>query len=157
MEFVGDYRFNASALAVWHALNDPDVLKATIPGCETMTRVTPTHYAGQVSYKVSVLTLAFDGKITLSELEPPTSYRISVEAHGRLAGTAGGTAKVRLVDTAQGSHLHYEASTEIGGRLATLGARLMHGTATKYAEKFFARFAEAMAGRKKEIDSPPAT
>jgi carbon monoxide dehydrogenase subunit G len=157
MEFVGDYRFHASAMEVWHALNDPDVLKATIPGCETMTRVTPTHFAGHVSYKVSVLTLSFDGQITLSELEPPTSYRISVEAHGKVAGTAAGTAKVRLVDTAAGSHLHYEASTEIGGRLATLGAKLMHGTATKYADKFFARFAEAMAARTKVIDSPSST
>jgi carbon monoxide dehydrogenase subunit G len=155
MEFVGDYRFNASALEVWQALNDPAVLKATIPGCETMTRVTPTHYAGHVSYKVSVITLAFDGKITLSELEPPTSYRISVEAHGKFAGTAAGTAKVRLVDIPDGSHIHYEASTEIGGRLATLGSKLMQGTATRYADKFFVRFAEAMAARSKEIDSLP--
>jgi carbon monoxide dehydrogenase subunit G len=155
MEFVGDYRFKASAAEVWQALNDPAVLKATIPGCETMTRVTPTDFAGHVAYKISVITLAFDGKIALSELNPPTSYRISVEAHGKVAGTAAGTAKVRLVDLPTGSHIHYEASTEIGGRLATLGAKLMQGTATRYADKFFARFAEAMAERTKEIDSPP--
>jgi carbon monoxide dehydrogenase subunit G len=155
MEFVGDYRFKASAAEVWQALNDPAVLKATIPGCETMTRVTPTDFAGHVAYKVSVITLAFDGKITLSELDPPTSYRISVEAHGKFAGSAAGTAKVRLVDLPNGSHIHYEASTEIGGRLATLGAKLMQGTATRYADKFFVRFAEAMAQRTKEVDSPP--
>jgi uncharacterized protein len=155
MEFVGDYRFNASAAEVWQALNDPAVLKATIPGCETMTRVSPTHYAGHVAYKVSVITLAFDGKITLSELNPPTSYRISVEAHGTIAGSASGSAQVKLVDLPGGAVLHYTAETALGGRLAKFGAKLMHGTATRYADKFFARFAEAMEHRNSTTERLP--
>jgi len=155
MEFVGDYRFHASALEVWLALNDPEVLKLTIPGCEIMQRISPTDYAGHLKVKLGPISAAFDGKITLSELDPPTSYRISVEAHGAIAGSAAGSARVRLKDLSDGSLLHYEAETEIGGRLASLGAKLMHGTATRYADKFFARFAAAMEERAAVIERLP--
>ncbi len=156
MEFVGDYRFAASAKDVWIALNDPEVLKRTIPGCEIIERITPTDYAGHLKVKLGPISAAFDGKIRLSELNPPTSYRISVEAHGKIAGTAAGSARVRLVDLPAGAHLHYEAETELGGRLAQLGAKLMHGTATRYANKFFARFAKAMEERAALVDQAAA-
>ncbi len=155
MEFVGDYRFTASAREVWIALNDPEVLKRTIPGCEVMERVTPTEYAGHLKVRLGPISAAFDGRITLSELNPPTSYRISVEAHGKIAGTAAGSARVRLVDLPTGAHLHYEAESRIGGRLAQFGAKLMHGTATRYAEKFFARFAQAMEERAAIVEQLP--
>jgi len=144
MEFVGEYRFAATAEQVWIALNDPEVLKRTIPGCDSMARITPTEYAGHVTISLGPLNAGFDGKITLSELAPPTSYRISVEAHGSIAGTAAGSARVRLTDMPGGSILHYEAETTVGGRLATIGAKFVRGTATRYADKFFARFAKAM-------------
>jgi carbon monoxide dehydrogenase subunit G len=147
MEFVGEYRFAASAMEVWLALNDPEVLRRTIPGCERMERVTPTDYAGHLKVRLGPIGAAFNGKIALSELDPPFSYRISVEAHGQIAGTAAGSARVRLTDHPGGALLRYEAETEIGGRIAKLGAKLMHGTATRYADKFFARFAQAMAER----------
>ena len=147
MEFVGEYRFNASALAVWEALNDPEVLRRTIPGCDVMERITPTDFAGHLKVKVGPLHAGFTGKITLSELAPPHRYRISVEARAPIAGSAAGSAAVQLVDMPEGALLHYQAETEIGGRLASLGAKLMHGAATKYADRFFARFAEAMEGR----------
>jgi carbon monoxide dehydrogenase subunit G len=152
MEFVGEYHFSASALDVWRALNDPEVLKRTIPGCEHMERITPTDYAGHLKVNLGLFKAGFDGKIALSELDPPTSYRISVEAHGAIAGTAAGSARVRLTDRADGALLRYEAETEIGGRLARLGVSLMHGAATRYADKFFARFAAAMEERKTQID-----
>ena len=147
MEFVGDYQFKATAEQVWLALNDTEVLKRTIPGCDTMVRVTPTEYAGHVTVKLGPLTAGFDGTISLSELNPPASYRIGVEAQGTIAGRAGGSARVRLTDIPGGSILHYEAETEFGGRLATIGAKFVRGTATRYADKFFARFAEAMEER----------
>jgi carbon monoxide dehydrogenase subunit G len=156
MEFVGDHRFQATALEVWRALNDTEVLKRTIPGCDHMERITPTDYAGHLVVKLGPISAGFDGRITLSELDPPTSYRISVEAHGAIAGTAAGSARVRLVDLPGGALLHYEAETEIGGRLAKLGVKLMHGTATRYAEKFFARFTAAMEERAGAIRIPPA-
>jgi len=156
MEFIGEYRFSASAMAVWIALNDPEVLKRTIPGCEHMERITETDYAGHLKIKLGPITAAFDGKIALSELDPPASYRISVEAHGAVAGTAAGSARVRLIDLPEGALLRYEAETEIGGRLARLGVKLMHGTATRYADKFFARFARAMEERAAIVAGPPA-
>jgi carbon monoxide dehydrogenase subunit G len=147
MEFIGEYRFNASAMDVWLALNDTEVLMRTIPGCDAMERITPTDYAGHLKVDLGLFNAGFKGTIKLSELDPPTSYRISVAAHGALAGSASGSARVRLVDLPDGAVLHYEAETTIGGRLAKLGVKLMHGTATRYADKFFARFAQAMNER----------
>lgn len=88
-----------------------------------MERLSPTDYAGHVAVKLGPITAAFDGRITLSELDPPTSYRITVEAHGAIAGSAAGTAKVRLVDQPGGALLHYEASTEIGGETGQAGGQ----------------------------------
>jgi carbon monoxide dehydrogenase subunit G len=147
MEFIGEYRFNASAMDVWLALNDPEVLKQTIPGCDVMERITPTDYAGHLKVDLGLFKAGFSGSIKLSELDPPANYRITVEATAALVGTASGSAKVRLIDEPAGAVLYYRAETALGGRLAKLGAKLMHGTATRYADKFFARFAEAMAQR----------
>ena len=147
MEFIGEYRFSASAQDVWLALNDPEVLKQTIPGCDVMERITPTDYAGHLKVDLGLFNAGFNGTIKLSELDPPTSYRITVAAHAMLVGTASGSAKVQLVDLAGGAVLHYKAETALGGRLAKFGAKLMHGAATRYADKFFARFAEAMQQR----------
>ena len=147
MEFVGEYRFNASAMDVWLALNDTEVLMRTIPGCDAMERITATHYAGHLKVDLGLFNAGFKGTITLSELDPPTRYRISVEARAPIAGTASGSAMVNLTDLPDGAVLYYKAETAIGGRLAKLGVRLMHGTATRYADKFFARFAEAMNER----------
>jgi len=147
MEFTGEYRFNASAMDVWLALNDPDVLKRTIPGCDAMERITPTDYAGHLKVDLGLFKAGFSGTIKLSELDPPTSYRITVAAQATIAGSAAGSARVKLVDLPGGAVLHYTAETALGGRIAKFGARLMHGTATRYADKFFARFAEAMEQR----------
>jgi uncharacterized protein len=155
MEFIGEYQFKASAMDVWGALNDPEVLKRTIPGCDAMERITPTRYAGHLKVDLGLFKAGFTGTITLSELDPPTSYRISVEAHGEIAGSASGNARVRLVDLPEGATLHYTAETALGGRLAKFGAKLMHGAATRYADKFFARFAEAMAQRNAVMERLP--
>jgi len=155
MEFIGEYRFNASAMDVWLALNDPEVLKRTIPGCDAMARITPTDYAGHLKVDLGLFNAGFNGTIKLSELDPPTSYRISVEAQGAIAGSVSGSAKVRLADLTDGAVLYYTAETALGGRLAKLGAKLMHGTATRYADRFFARFAEAMQQRNGAIERLP--
>src|ERR1700744_3074697 len=123
MEFIGEYRFDASASDVWLALKDPEVLKQTIPGCDQMQRITPIDYAGHLKVDLGLFNAGFRGTIRLSELDPPTSYRITVAAHGALAGSASGSAKVRLVDLPDGAVLHYEAETTIGGRLAKLGVK----------------------------------
>jgi carbon monoxide dehydrogenase subunit G len=150
MKFVGEYRFVVSAEEVWRALNDTEVLRRTIPGCDKVERITPTEYAAHVSIKLGPISAAFDGKILLSDLDPPARYRISAEAHGSIAGSAAGSANVRLTDLEGGAMLRYEAETEIGGRLATIGQKFVRGTATRYADKFFARFARAMEERAAE-------
>ncbi len=155
MEFIGEYQFNASAMDVWLALNDPEVLKRTIPGCDAMERITPTDYAGHLKVDLGLFNAGFSGTIKLSELDPPTNYRISVAAHGALAGSVTGSAKVQLIDLDQGAVLHYTAETALGGRLAKFGVKLMHGTATRYADKFFARFAAAMEQRNDATERLP--
>src|ERR1700761_799479 len=115
MEFIGEYRFNGSAPDVWLALNDTEVLKATIPGCDAMERITPTDYAGHLKVDLGLIKAGFGGTIKLSELDPPASYRISVAAEAPIAGSASGSAKVRLVDLPDGSLLHYTAETALGG------------------------------------------
>jgi carbon monoxide dehydrogenase subunit G len=146
MQIVGEYRFAADRLSVWRALNDPEVLRRAIPGCERMDRATDSEWHGRVVVRVWPIKATFDGTVRLSELAPPDRYRIAIEAEAPLVGTAGGSARVTLAPDAEGGTLlTYNAETEIGGRLAQLGGRLVQSAGTKYANKFFARFAEAMA------------
>ncbi|GIL38355.1 CoxG family protein [Roseiterribacter gracilis] len=145
MRIVGDYHFAADRLSVWRALNDPEVLRRAIPGCETMDRASDVEWHGRVVVRVWPIKATFDGIVRLSELAPPDRYRITIEADAPLLGTAGGSAIVTLTaDPNGGTKLTYDAETEIGGRLAQLGGRLVQSAGTKYADKFFARFAEAM-------------
>src|SRR3569833_3663504 len=109
MEIIGEYRFNASALVVWLVLNDPEVLKQTIPGCDRMDRITPTDYAGHLKVDLGLFNAGFSGTIKLSELNPPTNYRITVAASATLVGTASGSAKVRLLAEPAGAVQYYPA------------------------------------------------
>jgi carbon monoxide dehydrogenase subunit G len=147
MRIVGEYRFAADRLSVWRALNDPEVLRRAIPGCEKMDRVTDAEWHGRLVVRIWPIKATFDGIVRLSELSPPDRYRITIEADAPLVGNAGGSAVVTLAEDPQGGGalLTYDAETEIGGRLAQLGGRLVQSAGTKYANKFFARFAEAMA------------
>ncbi|MDB5365084.1 MAG: hypothetical protein JWM77_1011 [Rhodospirillales bacterium] len=147
MRIVGEYRFAADRLSVWRALNDPEVLRRAIPGCEKMDRVTDAEWHGRVVVRIWPIKATFDGIVRLSELSPPDRYRITIEADAPLVGNAGGSAVVTLDEDPQGGGalLTYDAETEIGGRLAQIGARLVQSAGTKYANKFFARFADAMA------------
>jgi uncharacterized protein len=145
MRIVGDYRFAADRLSVWRALNDPEVLRRAIPGCERMDRVTDVEWHGRVIVRIWPIKATFDGIVRLSELSPPDRYRITIEADAPLVGNAGGSAIVTLAQDPQGGALlTYDAETEIGGRLAQIGGRLVQSAGTKYANKFFARFADAM-------------
>jgi uncharacterized protein len=151
MRIVGDYRFAADRLSVWHALNDPEVLRRAIPGCERMDRITDVEWHGRVIVRIWPIKATFDGVVRLSELEPPDRYRIAIEAEAPVIGTAGGSALVTLSAAPDGGTLlTYDAETEIGGRLAHLGSKLVQNAGTKYADKFFNRFAEAMAAVESE-------
>jgi hypothetical protein len=147
MNLTGEYRIPAPREAVWAALNNPDVLKASIPGCEELTKTSDTELVAKVVAKIGPVKAAFGGKVTLSELDPPNGYTITGEGQGGAAGFAKGGAKVRLeaADGGTATVLHYAADAQIGGKLAQIGSRLVEGTAKKLADEFFAAFA-AQAG-----------
>jgi carbon monoxide dehydrogenase subunit G len=147
MDLTGNYRIPAPRETVWAALNDPEVLRACIPGCEELNKTSETEFVARVVAKIGPVKAGFNGKVTLSDLDPPAGYTISGEGQGGAAGFAKGGAKVRLepVDEGAATVLHYAADAQIGGKLAQLGSRLVEGTARKLADEFFAAFAAQAA------------
>ena len=127
--------------AVWQALNDPEVLKACIPGCESFTRETETQWRAVVAAKVGPVSARFTGTMELADVAPPTSYTMRFKGQGGAAGFAQGEARVRLAPDAAGTSLSYDASAQVGGKLAQIGSRLIDGAAARLADEFFERFA----------------
>lgn len=141
MDMTGEYRIPASRAQVWAALNDPEILKASLPGCESLERVSDHEFAATVAAKVGPVRAKFNGQVTLSDLNPPESYKISGEGKGGAAGFAKGGANVRLVEeSAEVTVLSYTAKADVGGKLAQLGSRLVDATAKKMADEFFENF-----------------
>ena len=153
MEMTGEYRIAAPRAVVWAALNDAEVLKAAIPGCESITKLSDTDIEATVVAKVGPVKATFKGAVKLSDLDPPNGYTISGEGKGGVAGFGKGSAKVRLADDAGGTLLKYDVSASVGGKLAQIGSRLIDSTAKKLADEFFATFGELAAAR---AGSPPA-
>lgn len=145
MEMTGEYRIPAPREQVWAALNDPEVLKASIPGCESLERTGDNGFAATVVAKVGPVRAKFTGAVTLSDLDPPNGYTISGEGKGGPAGFAKGDAKVRLAEDAGATVLTYQVNANVGGKLAQLGSRLIDGTAKKLADEFFSTFSEKAA------------
>jgi carbon monoxide dehydrogenase subunit G len=145
MDMTGESRIPAPRQRVWEALNNPQILKECIPGCETIEKNSDTEFTARVVAKVGPVRAAFSGKVTLSDLEPPKAYTISGEGTGGVAGFARGAAKVKLDEDGDATTLHYEVQAHVGGKLAQIGSRLIDATARKMAADFFARFAEQMA------------
>jgi uncharacterized protein len=146
MQMNDSQRILASKEAVWAALNDPEILKQCIPGCQSLDMSSPTEMTATVVFKVGPVKATFGGKVTLSDLDPPNSYRISGEGSGGVAGFAKGGATVRL--EAEGPDvtvLHYTVDAQISGKLAQLGARLIDSTAKKLARQFFVSFTEVLS------------
>ncbi|WP_374380690.1 carbon monoxide dehydrogenase subunit G [Dongia sp.] len=146
MQMTDSRRIPAPQEKVWAALNNPLILQAAIPGCESLEMTSPTEMTAKVTLKVGPVKATFGGKVTLSEIEAPTSYRITGEGSGGVAGFAKGGAVVRLeADGADATILHYTADAQIGGKLAQLGSRLIDSTAQKLAGDFFTAFATQLA------------
>ena len=146
MTMNGEVQLPASREAVWARLNDPEVLKACIPGCEELTRTDANEFQAVARMKIGPVSARFKGKVTLSDLDPPNGYKISGEGEGGIAGFAKGGAVVGLTDKDGGTLLSYNVEAQIGGKLAQLGQRLINGTAKKLADEFFAGFARAVQG-----------
>lgn len=147
MDLTGEYRIPAPRDLVWAALNDPEVLKTCIPGCQELSKTSDTELVAKVVAKIGPVKATFGGKVTLSDLDPPNGYTITGEGQGGAAGFAKGGAKVRLepADGGAATVLHYSADAQIGGKLAQIGSRLVEGTAKKLADEFFSAFAAQAA------------
>lgn len=142
MDMSGEYRIPASRETVWAALNDADILKQCIPGCETVDKTSDTEFTARVAIAVGPVKAKFTGKVTLADLKPPESYTISGEGQGGVAGFGKGSASVRLEAEAPAQTvLRYTAQASVGGKLAQIGTRLVDATARKLADEFFGRFA----------------
>jgi carbon monoxide dehydrogenase subunit G len=144
MEIKGEYRIAAPREKVFAALNDPDILQACIPGCETLEKLSDTEMTAKVRLRIGPVSAAFGGKVTLSDIDPPNGYRISGEGQGGVAGFAKGGAVVRLTQDGADTVLTYDVDAQVGGKIAQVGARLIQGTAKKLADQFFGKFAESV-------------
>ncbi len=144
MTMTGEVQLPASREVVWKKLNDPAVLKACIPGCEELDMTSDNQFEAVAKMKVGPVSARFKGKVTLSDFDPPNSYKISGEGEGGVAGFAKGGAEVMLSDQDGGTLLKYNVEAQIGGKLAQLGQRLINGAAKKVADEFFAKFADAV-------------
>jgi carbon monoxide dehydrogenase subunit G len=144
MTMKGEQQLPATREIVWAKLNDPNVLKACIPGCEELDLIGDNEFQVVATNKVGPVKARFKGKVRLTDLEPPNGYRIVGEGDGGIAGFAKGGAQVALTDKDGGTLLSYSVDAHIGGKLAQLGQRLINGTAKKLADDFFNRFAAAV-------------
>lgn len=146
MDFSGEYRIPAPAGQVWEALNDAEVLKACIPGCRELERKADDEFSTVVATKVGPISAVFRGRVKLSELDPPRGYTLSGEGQGGAAGFARMKARVALAEDGADTVLRYDAQAEIGGKLASVGSRLVQSVAKKNADDFFAAFAARLGG-----------
>jgi len=148
MTMTGEVTLPAERSQVWEMLNDPTVLKACIPGCQSLEKTSYSSFSAVARIKIGPVGASFKGKVQLSEIDPPNGYKISGEGEGGVAGFANGGAKVYLADTPEGTILRYDVTANVGGRIAQLGSRLIDGVAKKMADQFFASFAAAVGGHR---------
>ena len=145
MELKGGYKIAADRETVWRAINDPDMLRDCIPGCEELEKTSDTEFTATVKAKVGPVSARFAGAVALEDINAPESYRIVGEGKGGVAGFAKGGAEVRLTEDGPLTELIYDADAKIGGKLAQIGSRLVRGTAKKLADQFFKNLAEKIA------------
>ena len=145
MTMTGEVQLAAPRQTVWEKLNDPEVLKATIPGCESLEKTSDTSFQAVAVTKIGPVKAKWKGKVNLTDLDPPNGYKIVGEGEGGVAGFAKGGATVALAERDGGTALTYGVEAQIGGKLAQLGQRLINGAAKKMADEFFQKFAAAVA------------
>src|SRR4051812_42381096 len=147
MDMQGNRVLAATQQQAWDALNDPEVLKLCIPGCDKVEATGPNQYAIRMAVRVGPVSAKFAGKITLSDVNPPESYTISFDGQGGAAGFGKGSAKVKLTPQGTGCELAYVVNAQVGGKIAQVGQRLIDGVARSMAEDFFKRFDQEMQRR----------
>jgi uncharacterized protein len=152
MTMTGEYQLAVPRETVWAKLNDAETLKACIPGCEQLDKLSETEFQAVATTKIGPVKARFKGKVTLSDLDPPNGYKISGQGDGGVAGFAKGGATVTLAAKDGGTLLSYAVEAQVGGKLAQIGQRLINGAAKKMADDFFQKFAATVAGP----GAPPA-
>jgi carbon monoxide dehydrogenase subunit G len=164
MEMKGEQMIAAPRERVWAALNDADILRQSIEGCESLEKTSDTSFVARVVARIGPVKAGFGGNITLTDIDAPNGYTLVGEGSGAGAGFAKGVAKVRLSDEGGSTRLSYEVQADVGGKLAQIGSRLIDGAAKKQADSFFSRFgalvsggANAAPGRAPAIVAAPAT
>ena len=146
MKLSGSYQINLEKQKVWEALNNPEILKKTIPGCEEFTKNSETEFTATATNKIGPFNASFTGDIELKELNPPHSYKITGSGNSPV-GFANGEAKVTLEDFEGGTKLIYTVEASVGGKIAQLGSRLIDMTAKKMADIFFGKFSELVSNK----------
>jgi len=144
MKLSGSYQINLSKEKVWEALNDPEILKKAIPGCEEFTKNSETEFTAKATNKIGPFHASFTGDVELKDLNPPNSYKITGSGNSPV-GFASGEAFVKLEDHEQGTKLIYEVEANVGGKIAQVGSRLIDMTAKKMADIFFGKFSELIS------------
>ena len=144
MKLSGSYQINLSKEKVWEALNDPEILKQAIPGCEEFTKNSDTEFTATATNKIGPFNASFTGDIELTDLDPPNSYKITGSGNSPV-GFASGEATVKLEDDEKGTNLIYEVEANVGGKIAQVGSRLIDMTAKKMADIFFGKFSELIS------------
>ena len=145
MTMNGEYQLPVARETVWQKLNDAETLKACIPGCESLDKLSDTEFQAVAVTKIGPVKAKFKGKVTLSDLDPPNGYKITGQGDGGVAGFATGGATVKLESKDGGTLLIYTVEAQIGGKLAQLGQRLVNGAAKKLADDFFQKFAATVS------------
>ena len=146
MKLTAEQHIAAPRQRVWEGLNDPEVLRASIPGCQSLEKVADDRFTATVEVKVGPIGARFKGAVSLTELDPPNGYTLLLEGSGGIAGSMKGSAKVRLSDAPGGTLISYDVEAQVGGRMAQLGGPIIDATAKQLAGKFFTRFGEIVSG-----------
>ena len=154
MKLSGSYQINLSKEKVWEALNDPEILKQAIPGCEEFTKNSDTEFTATATNKIGPFNASFTGDIELTDLDPPNSYKITGSGNSPV-GFASGEATVKLEDNEKGTNLIYEVQANIGGKIAQVGSRLIDMTAKKMADVFFGKFSDLISTENNESVEQP--
>ncbi len=156
MKMSGEFRVPTDRETVWRALNDPEVLKACLPGCQEIEKTSETEMTATLTIRVGPVKATFAGGVTFSDLDPPNGYTLTGQGQGGAAGFASGEARVRLVEDDGATVVQYECDAKVGGKLAQIGSRLIDSTAKKLAKQFFDSLATTLGGGEDAGEAPEA-
>jgi carbon monoxide dehydrogenase subunit G len=144
MEIIGTKLIPSPRELVWKALNDPEILKACLPGCESVEKLSDTDFKVTIKTAIGPLRARFQGSLKMEDVNAPESCVMQFEGQGGAVGFGKGSSKVQLIQTAQGTELSYEAKAQVGGKLAQVGSRLIDSVAKKMTDDFFKAFQEQL-------------